>query len=85
MARELDEVFLRLSSLFLRTFEIFSAPLTLSAVAKFITDLTDIDAIIPGGVIAVEAIACAAAAYRLLIVLPTLSRRHNLLQKHQYL
>jgi hypothetical protein len=54
----------------------------LSAVAKFLTDLTDMDAVITGGVIAMEAIACAAAVYEFFIVLPTLLRRRNLLLKY---
>lgn len=70
-ARGFDEVFLRLSSIFLRAIETFSALFILSAVAKFMTDLTDIDVIIPGAVITIEAIACAAAAYAGFVVLPT--------------
>jgi hypothetical protein len=69
--RDLDEVLLRLASLFLRAFGIFGVLFILSAVAKFMNDLDDIDVVITGGVVAVEAIACAAAAYGFLIVLPT--------------
>jgi hypothetical protein len=67
----IDEVLLRLASLLLRAFETINVLFILSAVASFINDMTDIDVVIPGRVVAVKAIACAAAAYGFLIVLPT--------------
>jgi hypothetical protein len=46
--RDLDEALLRVASLFLRAFEIFGALFILSAVAKFMNDLDDIDVVITG-------------------------------------
>lgn len=66
-----DEYCLRLSSLSLRAFEIFNSLFILSAVAQFMSDLTATDIAVPGQIVAVEAIACTAAAYGFFILLPT--------------
>jgi hypothetical protein len=71
LMRDLDEAFLRLLSIFLRAFQIFNSLFILSAVAQVINDISTIEIAIPGRIIWAEAVACAAALYGIIIILPT--------------
>lgn len=71
LIREIDEVFLRVSSIFVRVFQIFTSLFVLAAVGQFINDLSTLNIVIPGRIVAIEVIACAATLYGILIVLPT--------------
>ena len=69
--RDIDEAFLRVLSIFVRAFQIFNSLFVLAALAQFINDLSTLDIVIPGRILAIEVIACAAALYGILIILPT--------------